>query len=94
VGDVNARLRSRERPQVAPPQAPATSEPAQQDGERAVDRTPWLAPDHLAQARTLRAADLEGQVGPSRVRSRAFAFADVLVADVDAAQEGHFVVDE
>ena len=49
-----------------------------------------LAADHLAQARTLRPADLERQVGPAQ----ALALAHVLVADVDPAEEGHLVVDE
>jgi hypothetical protein len=90
VIDVYSLSRTRKRFEIPPAQAPTSSETAKVNGERTVDWAPWLAPDHLTQAQTLRPADLERQVSPSEP----LALGQVFVADVDSAEECHFIVDE
>jgi hypothetical protein len=90
VSDVDPLPRARKRFEISPAQAPASSETAQVNAQRAVDWPTRLTANHLSQAHTLRTADLERQVSPSE----ALALVQVLVADVDSAKEGHLIVDE
>ena len=66
MGQVDAELSARKGLEVPAPQAPPASESAQENLQRAFYGLVRLAADHLSQPRTLRAADLERQIGPAR----------------------------